>query len=210
MATQFDNVRRDLLRRFGHRIDEDTINSALDTAIAESEPATVRTFLPTLVERAATERLERALVAADPEAHPRPEIVFASRHNAGRTQLAASITQHLAGDDVAVREIGISPTAGINQTVIEALEEKGLPTGHLAQIHLVPRTVHRADVVVLMGDDTDEIPDVPADRYVNWQVSDPEGRPLSEVREIRDELIGLIRGLLDDIGVGCPATSATA
>ena len=204
----FDNVRRDLHRRFGHRIDAETVDRVLDEAIAASSDAAVSTFLPTLVDREASDRLSEMLTADDPDAACRQEIVYVSRRNAGRTQLAASITRSLADEDVVVREIGLEPVDGINPHVVPVLEEKGLPTDILGQIHLVPRTVHRADVVVLMGVDVDEIPDVPGDRYVHWDVQNPDGRSLEDVRATRDRLLELIPGLLNDMGVRTTATVA--
>ena len=82
--------------------------------------------------------------------------------------------------------MGLNPVGGINPTVLEVLAERGIPTGHLYQKEIVARTVHRSDVVVLMG--VDQRPDIPGDRYVEWDIADPEGASIEEVRTIADDV----------------------
>lgn len=198
-ALAYGNIRRDLHRRYGAQLDEATIDQILDDTIAEQAAvARITTFLPVIVEREATEQIEKRIADAGLPADPRREILYVCEHNAGRSQLAASITHHLAPKDVVVRSVGLKTEEAIYPEVIESLREAGLPTDVLYQKQLVPRTVHRADVVVLLG--VDDVPGVPGDRYVRWNVADPKGKSLEQVRSIREDLEGKIRDLLAGMG----------
>lgn len=83
--------------------------------------------------------------------------------------------------------------------VLAVLDERGISHAGLYREEIVARTVHRADVMVLLG--VDEIPDVPGDRYTRWAIADPEGRDLAAVRAIADEIEARVRVLLDELGV---------
>ncbi|MEJ5998139.1 arsenate-mycothiol transferase ArsC [Corynebacterium sp. H130] len=200
-ARDFDIVREDLHRRYGHMVDAAQIDAIVnDTIVEQNATAKLTAFLPVFVERIASERLEELL--AGKEAHPRQEVLFACERNAGRSQLASAIMRHLAGDDVFVRSVGIKARGGINPTVLKVLEERGISTEGLYQKEISPRVSHRADVVVLLG--INEIPGVPGDRYVRWDIEDPEGAPIEKVREIADSIEERIRELLPKLQV--PAT----
>ncbi|WP_295626094.1 low molecular weight phosphatase family protein [uncultured Corynebacterium sp.] len=200
LENQFAIVREDLHRRYGALHDTRHIDRVLDDVIAErTAEAKVETFLPVLVERFAAERLEEQAAAegaTDPTA--RREILYVCERNAGRSQLASAITSWLTQDRIFVRSVGLNPIGGINSTVLEVLAERGIPTGHLYQKEIVARTVHRSDVVVLMG--VDERPDIPGHRYVSWDIADPEGASIDEVRSIADDVERNVRALLDEMG----------
>lgn len=217
LRREIENVRRDLHRRYGHQLDGQVIDEHLDRVLREQlDTARLTNFLAIFVERETAEQLENRIEDGGTEADPRKEILYVCDYNAGRSQLAASITHKLVGDDVVVRSVGMKATEdganvatddtettthahGVYPNVVEALKEKGYPTDVLYQKQLVPRTVHRADVVVLMG--VDETPGVPGQRYENWDVEDPRGQDLDAVRAIRDQLEPKIRQLLDSLGV---------
>ncbi|WP_232843221.1 arsenate-mycothiol transferase ArsC [Corynebacterium hindlerae] len=198
----FEIVREDLHRRYGHVVDEVTINGVVDDTIAEQQAsAKLTAFLPVFVERFATEKLE-GLVEGK-ETNPRKEVLFACERNAGRSQLASAIMRHLVGDDVFVRSVGLKARGGINPTVIEVLKERGISTEGLYQKEITPRVSHRADVVVLLG--IDEIPGIPGDRYIRWEIADPEGASIEEIRTIADAIEAKIRELLPQLEVAVPA-----
>lgn len=201
-ARDFEIVREDLHRRYGHMIEAATINKILDETIVEQNAsAKLTAFLPVFVERFASEKLEELL--AGQESHPRQEVLFACERNAGRSQLAAAIMRHLVGDDVFVRSVGLKARGGINPTVLQVLRERGISTDGLYQKEISPRVSHRADIVVLLG--INEIPGVPGDRYVRWDIADPEGAPIEQVREIADKIESEIRALLPKLDVKIPA-----
>lgn len=197
---QLEIVREDLHRRHegGHPPAE--IDRVLDEVIAEARAtARVATFLPVFVERDAAARLAALATARSQQPKARPEVLYACMRNAGRSQLAAAITRHLAGEAVFVRAVGLAPAAGVQPEVLAVLDERGISHAGLYREEIVARTVHRADVVVLLG--VDEIPDVPGDRYTRWAIADPEGRDLAAVRAIADEIEARVRVLLDELGV---------
>jgi protein-tyrosine-phosphatase len=135
----------------------------------------------------------------------RPEVLFVCVHNAGRSQMAAALLRRLAGDRVVVRSAGSAPASQIHPVVVTALRESGLDLGGESPKRLADESVRAADVVVTMGCG-DACPVFPGKRYEDWQVPDPAGKPLAEVRSIRDEIERRVRKLLDDLGV--PAAPA--
>lgn len=197
---QFEIVREDMHRRYGSLHSADHIDALVDATIAErTAAAKVETFLPVIVERIVSETLEDQATAAgakDPRA--RREVLYVCERNAGRSQLASAITSWIVGDKLFVRSVGLNPVGGINPTVLEVLAERGIPADHLYQKEIVARTVHRSDVVVLMG--VDKRPDIPGDRYVEWDIADPEGASIEQVRTIADDVERHVRALLADMG----------
>ena len=197
---QFEIVREDMHRRYGSLHSADHIDALVDATIAErTAAAKVETFLPVIVERIVSETLEDQATAAgakDPRA--RREVLYVCERNAGRSQLASAITSWIVGDKLFVRSVGLNPVGGINPTVLEVLAERGIPADHLYQKEIVARTVHRCDVVVLMG--VDKRPDIPGDRYVEWDIADPEGASIEQVRTIADDVERHVRALLADMG----------
>lgn len=129
------------------------------------------------------------------------EVLFVCVHNAGRSQMAAGFLRHLAGDRVRVRSAGSMPADRINPAVLEAMAEKGVDLGTSLPSKLSPEKVSAADVVVTMGCG-DACPVLPGKRYLDWELDDPAGKGVAEVRTVRDEIEGLVRGLLTDLGVG--------
>lgn len=201
-ARDFEIVREDLHRRYGHAVDKATIDSIVDETIVEQNAsAKLTAFLPVFVERFASEKLEALLEGK--ESLPRKEVLFACERNAGRSQLASAIMRHLVGDEVFVRSVGIKARGGINPLVLQVLAERGISTVELYQKEISPRVTHRADVVILLG--IDEIPGVPGDRYVHWDIADPEGATIEEVREIADQIDAHIRALLPTMNIPVPA-----
>ena len=158
----------------------------------------VHAHLTTLAGRFAADRL-RALAQSDGSV-PKdvPEVLFVCVQNAGRSQMAAGLLTHHAAGRVHVRSAGSAPAHSINPTVVEAMTEIGVDLGTQYPKPLTDDVVAAADVVVAMGCG-DACPIYPGKRYLDWTVSDPEGRPLSEVRAIRDDLDARVRGLLTEL-----------
>ncbi|MDO5511265.1 low molecular weight phosphatase family protein [Corynebacterium sp.] len=192
-------VREDMHRRYGQYFYARTIDELLDEKIADAEAnATVTTFLPTIIEREVSEILEERAEAKGRSGTARPEVLFVCERNAGRSQLASAIMSQAVGDRVFVRSVGLNPVGGIDPQVIEVLQERGIPTGHLYQKEIVPRTVHRANVVVLLG--VDEVPGIPGDRIERWDIDDPADQPIEKVREIADAIEAHVKELLVELG----------
>ena len=128
----------------------------------------------------------------------RHTILFVCVHNAGRSQMAAALTRKLGGDRVTVRSAGSDPADSINPAAVAALAELGIDPGDEAPKLLERDAVEAADVVVTMGCG-DACPVFPGKRYEDWELEDPAGRGLDEVRGIRDEIRGRVETLLRDL-----------
>ena len=130
----------------------------------------------------------------------KPSIVFLCVHNAGRSQMAAGWARHLAGDRVEVFSGGSDPARVVNASAVAVMAEAGVD---ISAQHPQPWTdeiVRAADVVVTMGCG-DTCPYFPGVRYEDWELNDPAGLPVDEVRPIRDEIRDRIEDLLTRLGV---------
>ena len=128
------------------------------------------------------------------------EVLFVCVQNSGRSQLAAAMLKHFAGDRVHVRSAGSKPTGAVRSTVVEALREIGVPIGNEFPKPLTDEVVRAADLVITMGCG-DACPVYPGRRYLDWELDDPAGQTLSRVRVIRDDIEQRILALLDELGI---------
>ena len=130
----------------------------------------------------------------------RPEVLFVCVHNAGRSQMAAALLTHYAGDNVVVRSAGTAPADTINPTVVTAMREIGieLSTNRAIPKRLTDESVAASDIVITMGCG-DTCPYYPGKRYEDWELDDPAGKPLDAVRSIRDEIDNRVRALLEQL-----------
>src|SRR3954470_7453142 len=125
----------------------------------------------------------------------RPTVLFVCVHNAGRSQMAAGFTRLLAGDGVDVLSGGSEPADRLNPVAVAAMAEVGVDiAAHQPQV-LAVDDVRAADVVITMGCG-DACPIFPGKRYEDWELTDPAGLPLDEVRPIRDEIRSRVEELL--------------
>src|SRR4051794_17060779 len=127
-----------------------------------------------------------------------PEVLFVCVHNAGRSQMAAALLDHRAAGRVRVRSAGSAPAAEVNPAVVAAMAELGLDLTREYPKPLTGDAVCAADVVVAMGCG-DACPVYPGKRYLDWDLPDPAGRPVDEVRAIRDRIGVLVDGLLAEL-----------
>jgi arsenate reductase (thioredoxin) len=129
-----------------------------------------------------------------------PTVLFLCVHNAGRSQMAAGWLRHLAGDRVTVLSGGSEPGDRVNPTAVEAMREVGIDIAGAQPQRWDDATLGAADVIVTMGCG-DTCPVIPGKRYVDWELTDPAGRPVEEVRPIRDDIERRVRGLMAELGV---------
>ena len=127
-----------------------------------------------------------------------PEVLFVCVHNAGRSQMAAALLDHLAAGRVTVRSAGSEPADRVNPRVVTAMEEIGLDVSREFPKPLTREAVDWADVVITMGCG-DACPIYPGKRYEDWELDDPAGTDLDGVRRIRDQIAGRVRRLLEDL-----------
>ena len=132
-----------------------------------------------------------------------PEVLFVCVHNAGRSQMAAALLDHHAAGRVTVRSAGSAPASEVNPAVVAVLAELGIDVSRAVPRRLATDAVEAADVVITMGCG-DACPVFPGKRYLDWQLDDPAGLPVEQVRPVRDEIDRRVRALLAEL---VPATS---
>ena len=132
-----------------------------------------------------------------------PSVLFLCVHNAGRSQMALGWFRHFAGDRALAWSGGSEPADQVNPAAIAAMAEVGIDiTGELPK-HWTEGVVQAADVVVTMGCG-DTCPFYPGKRYEDWELTDPRGKDLDEVRPIRDDIKERVQKLLAEL---LPATA---
>jgi protein-tyrosine-phosphatase len=127
-----------------------------------------------------------------------PEVLFVCVHNAGRSQMAAGLLQHKAGDRVEVLSAGSEPADQLNPAVVEAMSESGIDISREQPKKLEDGMVKEADVVITMGCG-DACPIYPGKRYEDWELEDPAGKDLETVRGIRNEIEARVDALLAEL-----------
>lgn len=130
----------------------------------------------------------------------RPTILFLCVHNAGRSQMALGWAEHLAGERARVLSGGSEPAERINPVAVEAMAELGIDIARQFPKPWTDEAVRAADVVVTMGCG-DACPYFPGTRYEDWELPDPAGRPIEDVRAIRDDIGRRVEALLRSLGV---------
>ena len=127
-----------------------------------------------------------------------PEVLFVCVHNAGRSQMAAALLDHHAQGRVRVRSAGSEPAERINPAVATVMSEIGLDVSKEVPRKLLTEDVAASDVVITMGCG-DACPIFPGKRYEDWELDDPAGRTVEDVRSIRDDIDQRVRRLLADL-----------
>jgi protein-tyrosine-phosphatase len=160
--------------------------------------AKVRTYLELFAERFARERLAAVARSQAGVSGGLPEVLFVCVHNAGRSQMAAGLLDLRAKGTVHVRSAGSAPADSINPAVVKAMAEIGVDLAREFPKPLTDDVVRAADVVVTMGCG-DACPIYTGKRYVDWELTDPAGKSLHQVRAIRDEIDSRVQKLLTEL-----------
>ena len=120
--------------------------------------------------------------------------LFVCLHNAGRSQMSQALFERAAGGRHEARSAGTTPGDRVHPEVVEAMAELGIDLSGRVPHQLTREDAEWADVVVTMGCG-DECPYIPGKRYVDWDLPDPKGRPLDEVRATRKEIERRVKAL---------------
>jgi len=158
----------------------------------------VKAHLASQTTRFATDRLTALAQAKGAIESPVPEILFVCEQNAGRSQMAAVLTNHLGNGRVHVRSAGSSPTDAINPAVTTVMAELGLDMGEQFPKPLTDDVVQSADIVVTMGCG-DACAIYPGKQYLDWELADPAALDLAGVREVRDQIRSRVETMLAGI-----------
>ena len=127
--------------------------------------------------------------------------LFVCLHNAGRSQISEALFLRAAAGRHEARSAGTTPGDRVHPEVIEAMSELGIDLGDRRPHRLSREDAEWADVVVTMGCG-DKCPYVPGKRYLDWELEDPKGRPLEEVRRTRDEIERRVAELVGELDAG--------
>ena len=128
-------------------------------------------------------------------------VLFVCLHNAGRSQMSQALFESAAGREHEAASAGTTPGERVHPEVVEVMRELGIDVSGRVPRALSDELAGWADVVVTMGCG-DECPYIPGTRYVDWDLPDPKGRPIEEVRSIRDDIAARIDGLLAELQAG--------
>jgi arsenate reductase (thioredoxin) len=127
-----------------------------------------------------------------------PTVLFVCTHNAGRSQMAAALLGHQADGQVQVMSAGSQPARELNPAVVQAMAEIGLDISGEHPKPLTGDQVLAADVVITMGCG-DACPVYPGRRYLDWDLPDPAGLTIDQIRPIRDEIAARVHALLEEL-----------
>ena len=127
-------------------------------------------------------------------------VLFVCLQNAGRSQMSEVLFTRAAAGRHEARSAGTTPADRVHPEVAEVLAELGIDIADRTPQRLTDELAQWADVVVTMGCG-DQCPYIPGKRYVDWELTDPHGRSLDQVRAIRDEIERRVRALLASLGI---------
>jgi arsenate reductase (thioredoxin) len=125
-------------------------------------------------------------------------VLFVCLHNAGRSQMSQALFERAAGERHRALSAGTTPAERVHPEVVEAMSQLGVDLSGRTPRLLTRELAEQADVVVTMGCG-DECPYIPGKRYLDWDLEDPKGRTVGEVRETRDEIERRVRGLVAEL-----------
>jgi arsenate reductase (thioredoxin) len=125
-------------------------------------------------------------------------VLFVCLHNAGRSQMSAALFERAADGRHEALSAGTTPAERVHPEVVQVMSEQGIDLSDRTPRLLTRELAERADVVVTMGCG-DECPYIPGMRYLDWDLQDPKGRPLDEVRATRDDIAERIDALIAEL-----------
>lgn len=128
----------------------------------------------------------------------KPSVLFVCVHNAGRSQMAAGYLESLAGNRINVFSAGTEPKDQVNPIAVIAMAEVGIDIASNSPKMLTTKVVKEAEYVITMGCG-DKCPFFPGKTYLDWQLTDPAGKSIEEVRLIRDEIRAKVESLISEI-----------
>ncbi len=125
-------------------------------------------------------------------------VLFVCLHNAGRSQMSAALLDRDAAGRHSSLSAGTTPGDRVHPEVVAVMRELDIDlSGRRPQL-LTRRLAEQADVVVTMGCG-DACPYIPGKRYIDWDLPDPKGKPLADVRAIREDVSGRVKDLLAEL-----------
>jgi arsenate reductase len=130
-------------------------------------------------------------------------VLFVCLHNAGRSQISEVLFERAAGPEHRAASAGTTPAEHVHPEVVDVMNEIGSDLSERIPRKLTDELTRWADVVVTMGCG-DECPYIPGKRYIDWDLPDPRGMPIDEVRSLRDQIAVRVRGLGEELRASAP------
>lgn len=179
---------RRMADRYAGTFARETVEHYLAECHAQlADRATVTTYLPLLAECFAAQRLDALARGTGLAPRTTPEVLFVCTENAGRSQLAAALLRHAAGQAVRVHSVGTRPSAWIDPVALRLMAELDLTPDDEFPKPLTPEVILAADVVITLGCG-DACPILPGRRYYDWHLPDLKGLDIESARSVRDGL----------------------
>ena len=125
-------------------------------------------------------------------------VLFICLHNAGRSQMSQALFERAARGRHTATSAGTTPGDRLHPEVVAVMRELGIDLADRKPRLLTLDLAEQADVVVTMGCG-DECPYVPGKRYIDWELADPAGRRIDDVRVIRDEIARRVCGIVAEL-----------
>jgi arsenate reductase len=125
-------------------------------------------------------------------------VLFVCLHNAGRSQMSQALFERAAAGRHQALSAGTTPGERVHPEVVTVMQELGIDLSNRQPQFLTTGLAQQADIVVTMGCG-DACPFIPGKRYIDWDLPDPSGRPIAEVRATRDEIARRVKGLVTDL-----------
>jgi arsenate reductase (thioredoxin) len=130
-------------------------------------------------------------------------VLFVCLHNAGRSQMSAALLERDSAGRHTTLSAGTTPGKRVHPEVVEVMRELGIDLSACRPQLLTRELAEQADLIVTMGCG-DRCPYIPDKQYVDWELPDPKGRPLAEVRTIRDDIARRVGALIDELAESAP------
>lgn len=124
--------------------------------------------------------------------------LFVCLHNAGRSQMSSALFERAAAGRHTALSAGTTPGDRVHPEVVEVMSELGIDLSDRVPQPLTTELAEQADVVVTMGCG-DACPYIPGKRYLDWNLTDPKGLPVDEVRAIRDDIESRVNELVAEL-----------
>lgn len=200
-TTALRNVARDLHNEFDGIFGEETVyRLALDSYKELAATSTVSRWLVISTEQFTRQRLQALVHAEAPTAGRAPGVLFLCVHNAGRSQMALGWFRRLAGDNAVAWSGGSDPGTELLPAVVEAMAEVGIDITDEFAKPWTEEFLLAADAVITMGCG-DSCPLFPGKHYEDWDLEDPTGKTIEQIRPIRDEIRRRVTDLTHQLGV---------
>lgn len=196
-ADSLQNVRDELGAEFSGIFSPETVTQFVDESAALFDSPGIDAFLPHLVRRYARDLLHSLARSSGFVPKVCPEVLFVCVHNAGRSQMAAALLEHHSKrHPINVRCAGTQPASELYTGVKEVMAEIDVYLTAAFPKPLHRQLVEAADVVITMGCG-DACPILPGRVYENWNLPDPTGMSLDQLRQLRDDIDSRVRALID-------------